>query len=86
MNAHRSANALSSAPALVEAAARTMGRIRNIAPFATPDMRLRLMGELELTNIVLDGVQEHVEHAARTTLKAMTRPRALLPALKGATQ
>jgi hypothetical protein len=59
-----------------------MGRIHNIAPFATPDMRLRLMGELALINIVLDGQEEHVSHAARTTFKAMARPRALPPVLE----
>lgn len=77
MNAHRVS--LSSAPALIEMASRVIGRISRLAIYATPDMRLRLMGDLALTETLLDGLEQHIANVARTTLRAMPKPRALPP-------
>lgn len=69
--------ALSGAPALIVAATHVMARIQRLAPFATPDMRLRLRGELAQTEMVLDYMEKFVMDSARTTLAAMRPPRAL---------
>lgn len=75
MNAHRSPP--SSAPALIELTTRVLGRITRLALYATADQRLRLMGELALTEQIVDGLEQHIANCARKTLRAMPAPRAL---------
>jgi hypothetical protein len=77
MNAHR-VN-LSSAPALIDAASSTLGRILRLAPHATPNARLHVMGELTLTDRVLDQVEHEVTLTAQAALKAVPKQRALPP-------
>jgi hypothetical protein len=87
MNAHppRPDWKFDSAPALIDAATRAFGRIARVAIHATPTMRLRLQGELALTEIVLDTVERYVRRGARATLKAVPKRRALPPAKRRTT-
>jgi hypothetical protein len=83
MNAHRAP--LDSAAAVIEASTRVHGRIARVALGATPSMRLHLLGELALVEMVLDSVEAFVIGSARgllepPTRKQLPRGRALLAA------
>ncbi len=83
MNAHRLQ--LDGPATLIEATTRVHGRIARIAVGATPGMRLHLLGELALVEMVLDGIEAFVIGSARGLTappqrKQLPRGRALLAA------
>jgi hypothetical protein len=66
---------LDTAAALYDKATTVHGRIARLAPFATPAMRLRLMGELALVENVLDPQEDAVVQEAKRTLAQLTKRR-----------
>ena len=83
MNAHRVT--LDSPAALIDATTRVHGRIARSALRATPEMRLHLMGELALVEMVLDSIEAFVIGSARGLVapperKQLPKARALLAA------
>ncbi len=58
---------------LYDKAATVLGRIGRLAPFATPSMRLQLMGELALVENVLDSHEEKVVQEAQRTLAQLSK-------------
>lgn len=63
--------------ALIETATETCGRIARVAPYATAQGRVRLMGELALVGYVLESVEREVKSIAQLSLKAVEQRRAL---------
>jgi len=67
---------LDTAAALYDKATTIHGRIARLAPFATPSMRLHLMGELSLVENVLDAHEAAVVQEAQRTLAQLNKRRA----------
>lgn len=61
------------APALIVESTTLANRITRLAPFATGEQRLRIMGELELLRRVVDTVEERVAIEARCIVAELAR-------------
>ena len=81
MNAHR--QKLASPAALIEMATSTLSRISRVAPRAGTESRLRLLGELSLVGIVVDGIEHMVLGAATGEVKQLPKARRALPPFRG---